>query len=323
MGYQYVCNELYQYLLSPELCQKILFLNDAQFRAAEKDPAAFDFSEVEVLICQPFFMRQPLLEQMPKLKWLQDTGAGFDAADCEYIKEHGITLTNSRGVMSRSIAEDVMLKMLFFARKVREVEQNKKDHYWNLFNQDQWMCVCYSDLYGKTLGILGYGSIGYEIAVRAKAFGMNVIAFGLDDCDTTPLTTYYKKTEEIDTILRESDYVSVNLPLLPSTRHIINDHAFEIMKPTSMLINVARGPIVDEQALYSALKERKIACAACDVFEQEPLPEESPLWDLDNIMITSHKSGMGDSWTTLIGQLIERNMHHYLANEPLENVIRL
>ena len=323
MGYKFICNQLYKYLLSPELCEEILFLDDDQFKKAENDTSAFDFSEVEVLICQPFFMRQPLLKQMPKLKWLQDTGAGFDAADCEYIKSRNITLTNSRGVMSRSIAEDVMLKMLFFARKVREIEQNKRDHYWNLFNQDQWMCVCYTDLYGKTLGILGYGSIGYEIAIRAKAFGMNVIAFGLDECDTTPLSKYYKKVEDIGFILQQSDFVSVNLPLLSSTRHIINREAFEIMKPTAMLINVARGPIVDEQALYEALRDRKIACAACDVFEQEPLSPESPLWELDNMFITSHKAGMGDSWTTLIGELIERNIHHYLAGEDLENIIKL
>lgn len=323
MGYKYVCNELYKYLLSPELCEQILFLNDEQFRQAEREPGCFDFSEVEVLVAQPFFMRHPLMDQMPRLKWLQDTGAGFDAADCELIKRRGIILTNSRGVMSRSIAEDVMLKMLFFARKGREVEQNKRDHYWNLFGQDQWMCKCYTDLYGKTLGILGYGSIGYEIAVRAKAFGMNIIAFGLDDCDVTPLTTYYRSTENINTILEQSDYISVNLPLLPSTHHLINDDAFARMKPTAMLINVARGPIVDEEALYRALKEHKIAWAACDVFEQEPLPAESPLWELDNLFITSHKAGMGDSWTIFIGELIERNLHHYLAGEPLENVIKL
>ena len=323
MSYKYVCNKLYQYLLSPELCQQILFLDDTQFRAAEKEPGLYDFSDVEVLIAQPFFMRRPLLDQMPNLKWLQDTGAGFDAADCDLIKERGLTLTNSRGVMSRSIAEDVMLKMLFFSRKAREVEQNKKDHYWNLFGQDQWMCKCYTDLYGKTLGILGYGSIGYEIAIRAKAFGMNIIAFGLDDCDTTPLTTYYKTTEGINTILEQSDYISVNLPLVASTRHIINEDAFSRMKDTAMLINVARGPIVDEDALYHALKEHKIAWAACDVFETEPLPPQSPLWDLDNIFITSHKAGMGDSWTLFIGELIERNMRHYLAGAPLENVIKL
>lgn len=323
MSYKYICNTLYEYLLPEEQKKDILFLTDEQLHEAEENPGVIDFSAVEVMIGQPFFMRRPLLDQMPKLKWLQDTGAGFDAADCDLIKSRGITLTNSRGVMSCSIAEDVLLKMLFYSRKAREVEQNKKDHHWNMFGQDQWMCKCYTDLYGKTLGILGYGSIGYEIAIRAKSFGMNIIAFGLDNCDDSPLETYYKSTDDINTILERSDYISINLPLLPSTRHLINDQAFERMKPTAMLINVARGPIVDEDALYRALKEHKIAWAACDVFEQEPLPAESPLWDLDNIFITAHKSGMGDSWTHFIGELIVRNLRHYQAGEPLENVIRL
>lgn len=318
MGYKYICNRLYEYLLPSDLSKEILFLSDEDF-----SDGSLDFSDVEVMVGQPFLMQKTLMDRMPKLKWLQDTGAGFDAADCREIKRRGIVLTNSRGVMSCSIAEDVMLKMLFFARRGREVEQNKKDHHWNMFGQDQWMCKCYTDLYGKTLGILGYGSIGYEIALRAHAFGMRIIAFGLDKCDDGLLDAYYGDMKDIDTILEQSDFVSVNLPLLDATRHLINDAAFEHMKPTSMLINVARGPIVDEEALYRALKDKKIAWAACDVFEKEPLPADSPLWDLDNIFISSHKAGMGDTWTMFIGRLIERNLRHYQAGEPLENVIDL
>ena len=318
MDYKYVCNELYQYLLPEDVCRGILFLKDRDFA-----DTSIDLSNVEVMIGQPFLMQKPLLDRMPKLKWLQDTGAGFDAADCAEIKRRGIILTNSRGVMSCSIAEDVMLKMLFFARKAREVEEDKRNHHWNMFGQDQWMCVCYSDLYGKTLGILGYGSIGHEIALRAHAFGMKVIAFGLDKISDNLLDAYYGDLKDIDTILEQSDFISINLPLVDSTRHIINDAAFARMKPTAMLINVARGPIIDENALYRALRDKKIAWAACDVFEKEPLPESSPLWDLDNIFITSHKSGMGDTWTTFIGQLIQRNLRHYQAGEPLENVIPL
>lgn len=321
MGYKYICNELYRYLLSEDLQKEILFLSDEDFKRADAD-----FSDVEVMVGQPFFMRKPLMDKMPKLKWLQDTGAGYDAADCDEIKRRGITLTNSRGVMSLSIAEDAIFKMLFFARKGRQIEQDKKDHHWNMFGQDQWMCQCYFDLYGKTLGILGFGSIGQQIAMRARAFGMKVIAYDVADLPESAMALldgYHKGGNGIHEVLAESDFVSINLPLLPATRHVINDEAFACMKPTAMLMNLARGPIVDEEALYRALKEKKIAWAACDVFETEPLPKESPLWDLDNIFITAHKSGMGDSWTRLIGDLIERNLRHYLAGEPLENVIKL
>lgn len=321
MGYKYICNKLYEYLIAPDFAKDILFLTDDQFH-----DESVDLSDVEVMIGQPFLMQKPLMDRMPKLKWLQDTGAGYDAADCDEIRRRGITLTNSRGVMSMSIAEDVIFKMLFYARKGREIEQDKKNHKWNMFEQDQWMCVCYQDLYGKTLGILGFGSIGQEIAKRAKAFGMRIVAYDVADLTEEArvlLDRYYKGGDGINAVLSESDFISINLPLLPSTRHIINDDAFAHMKPTAMLMNMARGPIVDEDALYRALKEKKIAWAACDVFEKEPLSEESPLWDLDNMFITSHKSGMGDSWTLLIGRLIERNLKHFVAKEPLENVIHL
>ena len=319
MGYGFVCNKLYEYLLPDDLKEEILFLTDDELRAPER----FDFSSARAFIGQPFFMRKPLMDHMPALEWLGGTGAGYDAADCDEIKRRGITLTNSRGVMSRSIAEDVMLKMLFFSRKAREVEQNKRDRKWNSFGQDQWMCRCYCDLFGKTLGILGYGSIGHETAVRAHAFGMRIIAYGRTAKDADLIDEYYTDVEDIDTVLAKSDFVSVNLPLLPSTRHIIDDRAFALMKPTAMLINVARGPIVDGDALYRALKSGTIAWAACDVFEKEPLPCDSPLWELDNIFITSHKAGMGDTWTYFIGRLIESNIRRFKAGETLENVIKL
>ena len=318
MGYKYLCNKLYEHLLPDEIKPQILFLDDGEFG----DPS-FDLSETEAAIGQPYLMRRPLLDRMPKLKWIQCTGSGCDAADLGEIKRRGIQLTNSRGVMSRSIAEDVIFKMLFFARKCREVERNKTDHKWNTFGQDQWMCRCYADLYGKTLGILGYGSIGREIAKRARAFGMRIIALGRGGRGDSQLDAYYDGMGELYTILGQSDFVSVNLPLTDETRRLFNDAAFERMKKNSILINVARGAIVDEEALYRALRGGKIAGAACDVFEHEPLPEESPLWDLDNIFITSHKAGMGDTWTAFIGELITRNIERWRRGEPLENAVNL
>ncbi len=323
MRYRFVCNSLYEHLVPEEKRKDILFLSDEQLRAAEKDPSLFDLSEAEVLISQPFFMNPPLLSLMPKLRFLQSTGAGYDTVDLKYLKERGIAFSNSRGVMSISIAEHAVMNMLFFSRRVRELEDDKKGRRWNMFGQDQWMCQCFTDLYGKTLGILGYGSIGYQIALRAKAFGMNVVAFGLDDADTSPLTRYFRSMDDIYEILEQSDYVSVNLPLLPSTFHLFDDEAFGHMKKNAVLLNLARGGLVDTEALVRALKSGTIAGAACDVFEQEPLPEDSPLWDLDNLFISSHKSGMGDSWQGFIGQLIARNLDNYLTGRPIENLIAL
>ena len=315
---KFLCNKLYEYLFSEEIARQVTFLEDDDFR----DPSR-DFSGVEGVLAQPFLITKDFLDRAPDLKWVQVTGAGYDAADVGEIRRRGLTLTNSRGVMSRSIAEDVLCKILFFTRKVREVEQNKRDHKWNSFGQDQWMCKCYTDIFGKKLGIVGYGSLGHEVAVRAKAFGMDIRAYDIKKYDEQELTECYTDAAGLDKLLRESDFVLLTIPLFDSTFHMINDEVFDKMKPTAMLINVSRGPIVDERALERALRERKIAWAACDVFEQEPLSADSPLWELPNIFITSHKAGMGDTWTYFIGQLMERNIGHYLAGEPLENVINL
>ena len=315
---KFLCNKLYEYLFSDEVAKQMTFLNDDEFRDVTRD-----FSGVEGVLAQPYLITKEFLDRAPDLKWVQVTGAGYDAADVEEIRRRELVLTNSRGVMSRSIAEDVMCKILFFTRKVREVEQNKRDHKWNSFGQDQWMCRCYTVVYGKKLGIVGYGSLAHEIAIRAKAFGMDICAYDIKEYDEPELTKCYTDAAGLDTLLRESDFVLLTIPLFDSTRHMINDEAFDKMKSTAMLINVSRGPIVDEQALERALRMGKIAWAACDVFEQEPLPQDSLLWELPNIFISSHKAGMGDTWTYFIGQLMERNMAHCLAQEPLENVINL
>lgn len=315
---KFLCNELYEYLFAPEIADQITFLNDDEFRDSSRD-----FSGVEGVLAQPFLISKDFLDRAPDLQWVQVTGAGYDTADVEEIQRRKLVLTNSRGVMSISIAEDVLCKMLFFSRKVREVEQNKRDHKWNAFGQDQWMCCCYTDLYGKKLGIVGYGSLAHEVAVRAKAFGMDICAYDIKQYDEPELTKCYIDADGLDKMLRESDFVLLTIPLFDSTRHMINEDTFRKMKSSAMLINVSRGPIVDEKALEWALRTGEIAWAACDVFEKEPLSPDSPLWDLPNIFITSHKAGMGDQWPHFIGRLMERNIGHYLAGEPLENVIDL
>lgn len=316
---KFICHELYRHLFTdPEIREQVTFLSDGQFR----DPnLALD--GVEGILAQPFYFQKPILDRAPDLKWVQGTGAGYDAADVAEIRRRGLVLTNSRGVMSISIAEDVLCKMLFYTRRVREVEANRVRHHWGMFGMDQWMCTCNIDLYGKTLGILGYGSLGGEIARRAKAFGMQVQVYDIRPVEAPEVDTSYVGADGLDTLLSTSDFLVLTLPLNNQTYHMISDEAFDKMKSTAMFMNVARGPIVDEAALCRALEQHKIAWAACDVFETEPLPKDSPMWDLPNLFISSHKAGTGDVWTRLIGELMERNIRHYNAGEPLENCIRL
>lgn len=314
-----LCNSLYKPLLSADISKEILFLDDEQCKSCGE---GFDLSEIEMAIMQPFFFIKEFLDRMPKLKIAQITGAGYDRVDLTELKKRNICLCNSKGVMSVSIAEDVFAKMLFFSRQIRVVEQDRIEHKWDLFGQNQWMCSCYEDLYGKVLGIMGYGSIGGEIAKRSKAFGMKNYTYGnrlylndsLIDCS-------YSHPEHLPEFYRECDYIVVCLPLNDKTRGIISTEAFASMKKSAVLINVARGPIVDQNALVEALKTGTIKAAAIDVFDVEPLPADSELWECPNLFISSHKAGMGDSWKRFIGDLIMRNIEHYIRETPLENKI--
>ena len=148
---KFICNTLYKHLLDPSLEEQVLYLTNEQCDACAE---GIDLSDVEGMIMQPFYVNKEFLDRMPNLKWVQITGAGYDRVDIEEVKKRGLVLTNTRGVMSISIAEDIFSKMLFLSRKMRTIEADKKAHVWEMFGQDQWMCTCYADLYGKTIGIM-------------------------------------------------------------------------------------------------------------------------------------------------------------------------
>ncbi|MBO5057564.1 MAG: D-2-hydroxyacid dehydrogenase [Lachnospiraceae bacterium] len=315
-----ICNSLYRHLIKEEYYPDILFLSNEE---CDRQGDGYDLSEVEAAVLQPFYVNKAFLDRMPKLKYVQITGAGYDRVDVEEVKKRGLIMSNTRGVMSVSIAEDVFTKLLFFTRQVRRVEQDKKEHVWDMFGQDQWMCSCYEDLYGKTLGIMGYGSIGSEIAKRAAAFGMKIHVYDVFEQKDGSITKCFIGPDSLKDFYPSCDYLVVCIPLNEKTRHMLGEEAFERMKDSAILINIARGPLVDTDALIKALKEKKIRAAALDVFEQEPLPSDSPLWNTENLYMSSHKAGMGDSWKGFIGDLIMRNIDNYRLGKEPENVIRL
>lgn len=318
---KYICNQLYQHLIDEKYYDQILFLTNEE---CESLASGYNLEEVEGMIVQPFYANKKWMDKMPSLKWVQVTSAGYDRVDLEEIRRRGIVLTNTRGVMSISIAEDVFAKMLFFARRIREVEENKKKAEWNSFGQDQWMCSCYDDLYHKNIGIMGLGSIGIEIAKRANAFGMHVFSYGRKPVKNDLIEKSFVGEYEINAFYQACDYIVLALPYDEKTHHMIAEDAFEQMKETAIFINIARGMIVDTDALVAALQKNKIKGAALDVFETEPLAKESELWNkVPNLFISSHKAGMGDSWKGFIGSLIMENIEHYNKKETLENIIAL
>jgi len=223
-----------------------------------------------------------VMDACPGLKIIARTGVGYDAVDVEAATQRGIAVTITPGVNRHSVAEFAMAFMLQCSRLMM---QNL-----SVIGKGEWKHHEGRELAGSTVGIVGFGTIGKEVAQRARAFEMRVVAYDVlhDHVFAESIGVSFVSLEQL---LKESDFVSLHLLLNEQTRKLINAERLAMMKPTAYLINTARGPIVDEEALYVALKEKRIAGAALDVFEQEPLQAESPLRTLDNLYMTPHVAG--------------------------------
>lgn len=311
-----VSHELYRGLWPETDGDEVTFFSNEEMTAHPEVMA-----EAEILNIHPYMLTKAFLDLCKNVKWIQTPAAGVDGADLMEIKRRGILFTNGTGNMSVSIAEDVICKMMMFSRRMPEYMEAKKRHEWITFHQDPWMSVVGKDLYTKKIGLIGDGAIATEIAKRAKAFEMAVLTYGLKNGACTYWDHFYDTREGLDILLSESDYIVVVVPLNDATRHIIDKNAFQKMKKDAMFLNAARGPIVVEDDLIWALTTGEIAAAALDVFEVEPLPPESRLWDLDNVFITTHKAGAGDSWVKRLKQLYKENLEAYKNGLTLRNVI--
>ncbi|MFC1463761.1 MAG: hydroxyacid dehydrogenase [Candidatus Brachytrichaceae bacterium NZ_4S206] len=229
-----------------------------------------------------------LLDHAPKLKVVGRLGVGLDNLDLNALRERGITVVTGGNANAVAVAEYTIAAMLALARKLPAADRSTKGGAW-----DRATFGAGVELYGKTLGLIGLGDIGARVAKRADAFGMRVIAY---DPLITP--THFAATEfgvtllPLDDVLRESDFVSLHVPLLPTTANLINAERLARMKPTAILINTSRGRIVDESALAQALQEKRLGGAALDVRAHEPPGEADPLAQFENVLLTPHIAGL-------------------------------
>jgi D-3-phosphoglycerate dehydrogenase len=223
-----------------------------------------------------------VIQAADRLRVLSRLGVGYDGIDVKAATARGIIVTNGAGVNRHSVAELVFALMLCCARKLAEN--------FSELRRGGWMRQLGMELAGKTLGIVGFGTIGKEVAQRADAFEMRLLAYDL--VQDLPSAEAHRVTfVSLEQLLRESDFVSLHIFLNDKNRHIINAERLSLMQPTAFLINTSRGGIVDTTALCRALTEKRIAGAALDVFEEEPLPADSPLRKLDNVYLSPHIGG--------------------------------
>ncbi|QDZ18799.1 2-hydroxyacid dehydrogenase [Chloropicon primus] len=254
---------------------------------------------------------------LPSLKWLHSNMAGLDVIKIPEIMDRDLTITNSKGTYSRSLAEYVLFSAKFFALQTPRLLNQKASARWEKFPV--------GELAGKTMGIIGFGDIGRATGVLAKAYGMRVLATRrnpeLSRGDKAVDKIFC--TADLELMVQECDYVVCSTPLVPSTKHIVNASVLSKMKRTAVFINVGRGQCVDERALCSALKSGAIMGAGLDVFETEPLPQDSELWGMPNVLISPHNADQVDGWLDNSIHLFVKNMSNYLeqGSEGLLNVV--
>jgi len=260
------------------------------------------------------------LARAAKLRWIQVPWAGVNnLLSVEALRASDIIVTNSSGVMSDSVADHVLGLMLALTRDLPAQIRAQARHAWEGYEvvNDRRRQI----LRGKTLGILGYGAIGRDVALRARGFGMRIIAMKRDVATAPPELDRLYAPEQLDELLRASDIVVVTLPLNDATRGLIGRRELELMRPTAFFINIARGGIVREEEIIEALRTHTIAGAALDVFEKEPLPPESPLWSMENLIVTPHTAGGYEGFWRATVDLFIDNLGRYLRGEPMRNVV--
>ena len=244
--------------------------------------------DADVLVVSGFW-NNALLKTATRLKFIQSIGAGYDQFPLDELRQRGIRLASARGVNSNAVSEHAMSMVLALARHIHTGRDNQQKHFWREMISD--LSKREDELGGKTMLIVGLGTIGSRLAKLAKAFDMNVIATKRDVNVTGTAAGEIHPPSAVPDLLPRADFVALTCPLTSETADIINAESLALMKPSSYLINVARGGCVDEPALLAALKNGGIAGAALDHFKDDPLPAGSPFWDLENVVITPHTAG--------------------------------
>lgn len=258
-------------------------------------------------------MAREYFEAATNLKWFQSINAGLERLEREGVLGMGFAVTSGAGIASVAIAEWIMGAMVMLTKNLHVYVRQQADSHWESRRS--------GELDGKTVGIVGLGAIGRETARRCRAFGMRVLASrrsvpgGTLDPDCDELLPY----SELLRLLEESDYVVLSLPLTVETRGLIGAAELARMKPSAFLLNVARGDVIDQAALVSALQSGTIAGAALDVTSPEPLPADSELWALPNLILTPHMSGNVEGYGHKAAAVFIANLKRYVAGEPLEH----
>ncbi len=286
-----------------------------------KDYAGIEeqISDAEIVIA--WSLRPEQIKSARNLRWVHSTAAAVHQLIFPELVNSDILLTNARDVHGPVVAEHVIGLVFALAKRIPQAIRLQEKHVWG--QKLMWETLPRPrEIAGATLGLVGLGSIGCAVAKHAFALGMRVIAVREHPEKAMPDgVAQVFSAAQLETLLSQSDYVVLAAPVTPSTRQLIGAIRLAQMKPEACLINVGRGSLVDEAALVEALRKRQIGGAALDVFEKEPLAGDSPMWDIENLLITPHTAGLTEKLWERNYALISENLRRYLAGQPLLAVV--
>ncbi|MAT97290.1 MAG: hypothetical protein CL608_09125 [Anaerolineaceae bacterium] len=274
----------------------------------------------------------PRLEQAPNLQWVQAHYAGVDSLKDSELWQSDVLITTASGVHAANMAQYALTQILVWAHRVPNWFKYKQTKKWD---KNRWETFVPQELHGKTVGILGYGSIGRELARLLKPFGCTILVTKRDARQLVDpgyselgsgdpeggLPDRVYPSEATRSVVGECDFVVITLPLTERTHYLFDEEMLKAMKPSAFLVNVGRGAIVKEADLVRGLKKGWLAGAGLDVYEEEPLPDDSPLWEMENVVLTPHVSGFTPHYDERATDIFAENLRRYLAGEPLLNLV--
>lgn len=250
----------------------------------------------------------------PRVRWVHSRAAGIDSILFPELVQSPVPLTNGSGVFSPSLGEFALAAILYFAKDFRRMLRNQEAGRWEPFDVEE--------VAGQTVGIVGYGDIGRAVASRVHAVGMRVLALKRHaPASADPLVAQYFGPHQLADMVAHCDYVVAAAPLTPETRHMLSDAAFAAMKPDAVVINIGRGPVIDQAALVRALIAGKIRGAALDVFEHEPIPPGDPIYKLENVLVSPHCADRTKDWLDRAMRFFLLQYERFSSGQPLDNIV--
>lgn len=291
--------------VAPNVCFATVTTDEDMIREIEDAVAFFGYG-----------LKPEMINKAKNLRWIQFSSVGVESVISPELLNSDAVLTNARGATAINISEHVMSLILAFTRTLHTSIKNQANKFWEDFRK-----LPILEISGDTLGIIGLGSIGLQLAKRAHAFDMRILAVDPTQTEKPDHVESLWQIDRLHDMLGQSDFVAICCPLTPETTGMIGAPEFNAMKSTAILVTIGRGQIIDQAALVEALQSKEIAGAGLDVTDPEPLPQDSPLWKMDNVIITPHHAGASPkSWRRIYGLFCE-NLRRFVAGEPLTNIV--